>query len=63
MSNVLIELNHSTIDALLKSDEIAKVCEKEARRMTLATGMDYEADVYVGRTRVNAGGYKEATDD
>ena len=63
MSNVQIELNHSAIDALLKSDEVAEVCEREARRMTQATGMKYEPDVYVGRSRVNAGGYKEVTDD
>lgn len=63
MSNVRIELNHGAIGALLKSSEVAQVCEKEAERMTLATGMDYEPDVYVGRSRVNAGGYQEGSDD
>lgn len=63
MGNVEIVLNHAAIDALLKSNEVTQVCEREAQRMTRATGMDYESDVYVGRTRVNAGGYKEATDD
>lgn len=59
MSKVEIELNHAGIVALMKSDAIADVCEKEARRMTLATEMDYEADVYVGRSRVNAGGFQK----
>lgn len=63
MADVEIELNHGAIMALLKSDEIAQVCEKEAQRMTRATGMDYESDVYVGRSRVNAGGYQEADND
>ena len=63
MSNVRVELNHSAIEALLKSSEVAQVCETEAKRMTLASGMDYEPDVYVGRSRVNAGGYQEDSDD
>lgn len=44
---------------LLKSDEIAAVCENEAAKMTRATGMEYISDVRVGKTRVIAGGYKE----
>lgn len=63
MSNVTIELNSAAIRALLKSEEVAQACEAEARRMTLATGMDYEPDVYTGRNRVNAGGYGEESDD
>ena len=59
MSNVQIELNHSAIVALMKSDEIADVCEKEARRMTQAVGIDYKPDIYVGRSRTNAGGYEK----
>ena len=59
MANVKIVLDSAGIQALLKSNEIAQVCEENARRMTVATGMEYQADIYVGRTRVNAGGYKE----
>lgn len=38
----------------LKSEEIANVCEKEADRMTRATGMEYKADVRLGKKRVRA---------
>lgn len=55
MGNVEIELNSAGIQALLKSPEIAAVCESQAARMTRATGMEYVPDVYTGRTRVNAG--------
>ena len=50
---------------MLRSQEIAAVCEAEASRMTLATGMDYVPDVYLGKTRMNAGGYQNggAIDD
>ena len=54
MANVEIELNSAGIRELLKSSEIASVCEAQAARMTRATGAEYVADVYVGRTRVNA---------
>lgn len=60
MANVEIELSSAGIQALLKSEEMAEVCEKEASRMTRATGMTYQADIYIGRTRVNAGGYQNA---
>lgn len=60
MANVKIELNSAGIQALLKSDEIASVCESQAARMTRATGVKYTADVYVGKTRVNAKGRRKA---
>ena len=44
-------------ELLLRSPEIAEFCEAEAARMTRATGVKYVKDVYVGRTRVNAGAY------
>ena len=44
-------------EILLKSEEITAVCEREAEKRTRATGVDYVADVYMGTTRVNAGGY------
>lgn len=64
MAKVRIELDSAGIRALLKSEEIAGACEEVAERMTRATGMDYVPDIYVGRNRVNAGGYdKEETHD
>lgn len=57
MAKVEIELNHAGIVALMQSDDIADVCEREAQRMTRAAGIDYKADVYVGRSRVNAAGF------
>lgn len=59
MADIKIVLDSAGIQAMLKSSEIAQVCEENARRMTVATGMEYQADVYVGRTRVNAGACKE----
>lgn len=44
-------------ELMLRSPEIAAICEAEAARMTRATGVKYVKDVYVGRSRVNAGAY------
>lgn len=57
MAKVRIELNSAAVRALLKSPEIAQVCEEQAERMTRATGMDYVSDVHIGKSRVNAGAY------
>lgn len=57
MANVEIELNSAGIRELLKSSEIANVCENHAARMTRAAGVEYVADVYEGKNRVNAGAY------
>lgn len=56
MGNVKIKLNSSGIRELLKSSELASVCEANAEKMTRATGMPYVPDIYVGRSRVNAAG-------
>lgn len=58
MSNVHIELDSDGIQQLLKSREISEVCEREAEKMTRATGMEYVPDVVIGKTRVVVGGYK-----
>lgn len=63
MDSVRIELNSAGIQDLLKSAEIADVCETHAQRMTQAAGVKYKADVFVGRTRVNAKGVRRADDD
>lgn len=60
MSNVKIVLDSDGIQELLKSDELAEVCEREAERMTRATGMEYKSDVRVGKYRVRAAGYSKA---
>lgn len=52
--SVKIELNSAGIQQLLKSAEIAGVCERQAARLTAASGVEYRADVYVGKTRINA---------
>lgn len=54
MGNIKVELNSAGVRELLKSPEIAAVCEAQAKRMTRATGVPYVSDVYVGRSRVNA---------
>lgn len=59
MANVEIKLDSAGIGALLKSPEIADVCEKHAAKMTRATGVEYVPDIYVGRNRVNAGGFQK----
>lgn len=46
-------------ELFLKSDDIAEVCDQTAEKMTRATGMDYKADVYVGKRRVRASGYQK----
>lgn len=57
MAKTLFEWDYQAAgDLMLRSPEIAEVCEKEAERMTRATGMPYQSDVMVGRTRVNARG-------
>lgn len=52
-------------ELLLRSDEIAAVCEAEAERMTRAAGVAYVADVHTGSQRVSAAGYmaKETEND
>ena len=55
MADLEIKLNSAGIRELLKSAAIASVCEEQAARMTRATGVEYVADVHVGRTRGNAG--------
>lgn len=62
MANVEIVLDSAGIQELLKSSEMASVCEAEASRMTRATGMKYVPDVRVGKTRVVAAGHRKLTD-
>lgn len=48
---------------MLRSPEISAVCEAEAERMTIATGVEYVPDVYMGRNRVRAGGFQIGGND
>lgn len=52
--NVKIVLNSAGVQELLKSAGVAGYCEQQAARMSAAAGVEYRADVYVGKTRVNA---------
>lgn len=63
MADVEIELDSAGIQALLKSAQVAEVCEKQAAKMTRATGMQYASDVFVGKTRVNASAYQDKGGD
>lgn len=62
-NGVKIVLDSAGIQELLKSDEIADICEEQAARMTRATGMNYVADVHIGKTRVNARGRRNKGED
>lgn len=60
MAKVTIELDSAEIQELLKSQEIANVCEVEAQKMTVASGVKYTPDVRIGKTRVVVDGYKKS---
>ncbi len=47
-------------DLMLRSQEIAEVCEAEAERMTRATGVEYIPDVRMGSQRVIASARTDA---
>ena len=53
------ELDREGVRDLLKSSEMASICEGYAASMTAAAGVPYVSDVYVGRNRVNARGVKQ----
>lgn len=61
MAKVTIELNSAGIQELLKSPEIASVCESEAQKMTQAAGVDYIPKIITIRERKIADGYKKET--
>ena len=55
MAKAKFILNQSGVRSLLKSDEMAAVCSRYAKDIATRAGEGYTSDVYVGRTRVNAG--------
>ena len=50
-------------EILLRSPEMAKICESLAESMTRATGTEYTADVKVFGNRVRAIGYDQMSKD
>ena len=46
-------------ELLLRSPEIAAICEEESERMTRATGVEYKSKVLVGSQRVRTFGYDQ----
>lgn len=55
MAKAKFILNRSGVRNLLKSDEMATVCSRYAKDIAMRAGEGYTSDVYVGRSRVNAG--------
>ena len=65
MANFKFEWDYKAAgNIFLRSEEIADFCEKQAERMTRATGVEYTADVKLGKRRVFARGYdREKSED
>lgn len=59
MAKVDIVLNVGGVRELLQSDEMAAIVEGHAERLTRATGVPYEPNVRVGKTRVSARGFQK----
>lgn len=54
---------HAAGDLILRSKEIADVCEARAAALTRATGVKYVADVRLGTQRVSAAAKTSARGD
>lgn len=54
MADIKIELNRAGVAELMKSPEMAGLCESLAQKAAGSLGDGYEVSTYVGRTRVNA---------
>lgn len=66
MSRVTIKLNKSGVGEFLKGPEMTAITTELAQSIAKRAGDGYEADSYVGKTRVNASVYPatfEATRD
>lgn len=57
-----VELNSAGVLELLKSAEMAAICQSYAGSVAQRAGTGYEVSTYTGRTRVNAS-VRCATDD
>lgn len=54
MADVTIELNSDGVRELLRSAEMAEICEELANEIAAQCGDGYEVSVYTGINRVNA---------
>ena len=54
MSKVDFKLNRAGVRELMRSAEMAGICQEHASRVKNAAGDGYEVTVYTGRNRVNA---------
>lgn len=54
MAKVRIELNHSAVRQLLRSDEVKADLERRAKRIADAAGPGHDVDVSTGRNRARA---------
>ena len=54
MAKIEIELDSAGVRGLLQSPEIQAVCVDRIRAVQAMCGEGYEADTFVGKTRVNA---------
>lgn len=62
MSEFKFELDREGVRELLKSEEMAEVCESYARDIQGRAGDGYDVSVYQGKNRVNAS-VKAETDE
>lgn len=54
MANVKVVLNRAGVRELLRSPEMAGICEEHAKATLNGCGNGYAMDVYTGENRVNA---------
>ncbi len=54
MGKYRIELNSEGVQELLKSPEMAAICQNLANDIAARAGTGYQVTVYTGKTRVNA---------
>ncbi|MBP3817199.1 MAG: hypothetical protein J6H31_02755 [Butyrivibrio sp.] len=54
MANFKFELNREGVKQLLKSQEMANICDEYANKAVSKLGEGHEVSTHVGRNRVNA---------
>ena len=54
MGKVQVELNSEGVRELLRSPEMAAICQAQARAIAGRAGNGYSVSTYTGTTRVNA---------
>jgi hypothetical protein len=59
MSNFKFELNSQGVRDLLKSNEMAEICNGYASKALGALGSGYSSNMYYGKNRVNVEVYAE----